>query len=1716
MDNHSPAADLVSMSSATHVAISSGSWFDPDTWRDGEVPGADSKVFIPMGLDVSYDGVSEESVFSVGVMGELHFATQSDTKLVVDTMVVGHMGKLTIGTADDPVAEGVNADIVFANNGAIDVNWDPSLLSRGLVALGEIEVHGQEKSAHHKALTDPMAGDTTINLAEVPTNWQVGDTIVVAGSRYDGHKWDQEIRAVRYHESEDEVRTITAIDGDTITFDTALEHDHDSPRADLKISVANYSRNVTFSSEEGAAVSERGHVMLHSRESDIRYAGFEELGRTDKSFDAKAVSVFGDDIQSDSNVQGRYSLHFHSNGVDDADNPAMAVGNAVFGSPGWGLVHHNSNVLVHNNATFDTFGAGFVAETGNEIGTWTNNIAINAEGLAFTNPKNTVDLDLFDMANTGDGFWFQGRLVHAEGNVAASVTHGYTYFHRGPGAEDESVRGNLSLINGQFELADALDSNRGRGVDDAPILTFHNNETFASHQGLIVVKANPKQGHDIHSEFTEFTAWSVRVGAEFEYTAHYVIADFDLVAQEHRPFANSLDGIIIGNNASDMIIINPKIDGFAKSGIALSHHWTNAELTTDLKQFFIINPEFKNLGDNAEEIAGYLPEFDTLIEGQLITPVPVSIELDEPLTYNAAHDVPGGRTVQIKGTKTDSLGETPIPAGDDNYNFGLDKVIHILETDGYYSTADGQNVFFAQQYYSDRLTGEIYKFSIPVFMNDNVSPGNEFFSYRDAVYRGEVDLNNAAPVTEDETVSVKGNQDTVLNLTANDADPEGNDIFIDGITPPKHGQIFDNGDGTVTYRPKQDYTGTETVKYWVTDGAGKVSEAKLTITTTAVDSVSATPVAPTPTPVDSSPSPVDVPEIQNLDGLSDPTVAYGLNGLNDWATSMPFLDIMKSSRGFVGHNDKWGALTNSDLVDGGYLDENGWPTEIPSELDAIGTIWAWSNTKTQEGVLDSRAGTYVLEYEGEGDFRIGGDLEIISHVGNKITFEASGSTMFLNITETDPNGTGNHLRNITIVKEENMDLYDAGAIFNPDWLEIIQDSRQLRFMDWMETNNSDLSEWSERGMLDDQSWASGQPPIEVMVELANQTGTDPWFTMPHLATEEYMREFATYVRDNLDEGLTATVEYTNEGWNWAFQQTQQLLAMAKEEFGEELGRNVNSYYGYKATEMALIWKDVFGDEAEDRLVTALGVQTGNEWTLPSILNAQTWKSADPDNYQRPADVFDVVAATSYFGSSILSSEANRDALAAAIADPDVDAAAWLTEKLRDPEYGGSVPRKIEQLQSLKEIISEDDLKLVLYEGGQHVHHFFAIDSSAADFETFLTDYVRSQDMADLYQELWDGLKTVIDGPNMQFGDVGQASKYGSWALRTGLDDTNPRAELIDELNASTPNWWDGRSGEAFQQGKILYGDDTDNKIGGTKAEDFLMGLEGDDVLYGFDDDDGLNGGAGDDILSGGAGNDRIVGGEGNDVAIFEGKLADYSYAADGEALVVTHIPSGDIDSVIDVETLIFADIELDVSSGTITPVEPTPVEPTPVEPTPVEPTPVVTMVDGPAALRDAVEDTTGGETIIAANSDADYVVKLSEATGTSGMATLTDKEPSGLTNSDDLTVVFAGSNGHDKLAGVGAADVIVGGAGIDRMSGGEGDDAFVFAQGTELDIVYDFTDGIDHIRLDGIDFDEVTITEYRGSGTLLEAGGDRMILRDVDHENLTADDFIVTADPLTF
>lgn len=820
---HNAIFDFVGHDKATHLAINSGRWSNSRTWYKGRVPGDCANVVIPESVSVTYDRELDARLNTVRVDGSLIFSNRTSSRMIVDTLVVDPRGYLEIGTQSNPVQANATIEIVIANNGDIDVSDDPMLLSRGMVAHGQTVIHGAKKQSHIKVLLDPNANSDTITLAQAPLGWKVGDTIVVAGTRYSGWKWDNSIRAVRYFDSQDEVRSITRITGNTLKLNQPLHHNHHSPRADLKTSVANYSRNVVFKTENAdqVPVHQRGHVMfMHTNKVDVRYAAFQQLGRTDKSVPSFDVPDLNP-VQSDSNARGRYSLHLHRIGTTDKRSPAVIVGNAVFGSPGWGYTHHDSHAIFTDNASFDTFGAGFVAETGNETGVWSGNIAIKGEGNRAINPKNGNEREAFDIARNGVGFWFQGRMVRSTDNIAASLNNAYAYLHRGTGM--------LNFPAENFMFPEALDFNPETTPDDPPIRNFDNNEAFASTVGLYIVKANPDQGHDVYTVLSNFTGWNVRHGMGMEYTSHYLVTDADLMAAPEEPFARPNWGIELGTNTSDMVIRNARINGFPV-GMHLSKHYTNpSDVGHD--QYVIIEPTFINVSDHYEEN----DDSDTFISNSDLQESRFDLQLTKTngrFEYlNAGGD---GRT-HYNGIKTDSIGESPVPAGTDDLDLHFRQMVTNLTDNGYRMDPEtGDHYSVVENYFSDRATGEVHKFGMKTHLGASVVSrlGNPFFSFANAVNKGAIDLGSQPPITTGDQATTQIETDVQITLTNNDSDPDDDALRVDGILQPRNGMVFKDSDTAVTYRPLPNFIGNDSFEYWATDDQGNYSKGRVTVTVT--------------------------------------------------------------------------------------------------------------------------------------------------------------------------------------------------------------------------------------------------------------------------------------------------------------------------------------------------------------------------------------------------------------------------------------------------------------------------------------------------------------------------------------------------------------------------------------------------------------------------------------------------------------------------------------------------------------------------------------------------------------------------------------------------------------------------------------------------------------------------------------------------------------------
>lgn len=811
---HMAVLNLVPIEGATHTAVNSGSWFDPNTWDNGQVPGAGAKVVIPEGVEVIYDGESAVSLFTVRVDGALEFATDRDTFMEVDTFVVTPSGRLTIGSIDNPVDANVKAVIQIADNGPIDVNWDPMLLSRGVISHGEFEVHGAEKASFLRVATDPRAGDVSITLEAPPEGWQVGDKLVLTGTHLTASP-AVPAGVARDDHTEDEELIITRIEGNTIFFATPLQYDHEAPRADLKAYVANYSRNVVFTTEnaDDVPVHQRGHVMLmHSDNIDVRYAEFTDLGRTDKSERAFDVAEL-DNVQSDSNVKARYSLHLHRAGVHDADDPAYLVGNAVWGSPGWGFVQHDSNAILADNAAYDVFGAAFVAETGNEIGRWSHNIAIKSIGVG-GGAKNSADVQAFDLGRTGAGFWFQGRLVDSVDNVAAGVPggHGFVYMSRG--------NGYIPVDPDTAPFSESLRYMDEVFVNFPAITQFDGNEAFAVAVGVEVIKAGPEQHHDVRSVFDGFTAWEVATGVHLQYTAHYTLKNIDVIATDGSSGGVARHGIILDVNTFDAVINGANISGFpigvhmAKETINLNYPFDG-----DFKYIFIgVNVEgattnFTNVDGNDQFL-----NYADLVPGRL--------EFVSDLAEITHTDAPELRTwFDLKGVKTDSIGDTRVSPDWDPIRHNYFTVRNALVDEGYWTLPDGRKVTVLDQYFADRATGEVDKVTIIVDWERNFSDVNGT-----PHYNGVLDLSSLAPVARADFATVSENGFIDIDVLANDYDPDGDKISIDGLSPASHGSIYLNEDGTIRYVPDPNFVGVDEFAYWIEDEHGNFDKALVQVT----------------------------------------------------------------------------------------------------------------------------------------------------------------------------------------------------------------------------------------------------------------------------------------------------------------------------------------------------------------------------------------------------------------------------------------------------------------------------------------------------------------------------------------------------------------------------------------------------------------------------------------------------------------------------------------------------------------------------------------------------------------------------------------------------------------------------------------------------------------------------------------------------------------------
>lgn len=484
-------------------------------------------------------------------------------------------------------------------------------------------------------------------------------------------------------------------------------------------------------------------------------------------------------------------------------------------------------------------------------------------------------------------------------------------------------------------------------------------------------------------------------------------------------------------------------------------------------------------------------------------------------------------------------------------------------------------------------------------------------------------------------------------------------------------------------------------------------------------------------------------------------IGTNMSSFADWSFERPMKNLFKHIRSdILTYNDAsgcWDCGVAGELA----LDPNGYPMYLPQNT-SIGATLVRYVISTNGGNL-RKDSSYILLYDGTGTININGMLSILSDIPGRILFKPlDQGNFYINITSSLQ---GNHVRNIRIVRPQHeADNLDTDPFYE-GFLSKIAPFSTLRFMDWGRTNNSPLTSWEERATKEYFSYATDAGvPYEIMVQLANFTGKDPWICVPHMADSAFNAQMAIYFRDHLDPQRKIWLEYSNEVWNWIFAQAHY----------NNNNRPLNLNYGRamaeKAGKVFSIWHEVFTGQ-ECRVKRVLGMQAGNNGLNEQILS------------QLKQDAWDYGSPTHYFGLTHGPG-----------GDPVLDSASTVENVMQNAmnTWSASAPLVKRDYDNVKVFGKE----VVTYEGGQHfVGNVFGIPY---DYQQAMWDAQYSEEMYDMYREIHQTIRKWSCRLAVNFSLASpQESVYGSWGVLSDIDmeppyqGTAPKYQaLLDELPPS--------------------------------------------------------------------------------------------------------------------------------------------------------------------------------------------------------------------------------------------------------------------------------------------------------------------------------------------
>ncbi|ANI15219.1 hypothetical protein A9C11_15055 [Pseudomonas citronellolis] len=92
---------------------------------------------------------------------------------------------------------------------------------------------------------------------------------------------------------------------------------------------------------------------------------------------------------------------------------------------------------------------------------------------------------------------------------------------------------------------------------------------------------------------------------------------------------------------------------------------------------------------------------------------------------------------------------------------------------------------------------------------------------------------NDAPVAKPDSVSTLEDKPVTLNVLANDSDVDGDSLSVTSASA-SNGSVTINADGTLTYTPKANFSGSDSITYTISDGHGGTASSTVALSVTPV------------------------------------------------------------------------------------------------------------------------------------------------------------------------------------------------------------------------------------------------------------------------------------------------------------------------------------------------------------------------------------------------------------------------------------------------------------------------------------------------------------------------------------------------------------------------------------------------------------------------------------------------------------------------------------------------------------------------------------------------------------------------------------------------------------------------------------------------------------------------------------------------------------------